>query len=159
MNIHSMSIFIFFIIVAVLVRCSYDYGYDHAISERITSYERTIEQLRTQERKAYKDQADLEAKYIEQIKEIKDNEAHLLDGYRANNLKLRESLKPKQCNVSATTNSPSSSDAEAASGLQDTDVTFLIRLAARADAAVEQLAAAQQIITNDRELCNVPNEK
>ncbi|WP_171496115.1 lysis system i-spanin subunit Rz [Acinetobacter ursingii] len=148
-----------------LVWCGYDYGYNKAKSEQISSYQQQIKQLETKlktavdnERNAYAKQEQIEAKYLDKIEEIKHNETLLIDQYRAGTISLRDSLKPKQCpNVSTVASTTSNSDAGTTGGLLDTDVELLVRFAAKADAVAEQLATAQQIIREDRELCNGSN--
>ena len=145
-----------------LGKCSYDSGYDTALTERIASYEQAAKDAEDKakhtldlERKAYKDQEAISASYLDKIKRLQHNEQALITEYRANTLSLRESLKVKQCpDVSAVAGATSSGDAGTTGGLQDADVTFLIRHAARADEVTEQLHAAQQVILNHRELCN-----
>ena len=146
--------------------CCYDYGYNSAQSEQIQTYEKQLEDLKTQadnalnrERNSYKKQEQLEAKYLEKIKELQHNETTLINEYHANNLRLRDSLKAKQCpDVSSTANSTSGNHATTTGGLHDRDVEFLIRYAARADAVAEQLKSAQALIKQDRELCNGQTE-
>ncbi len=148
-----------------LIWCGYDYGYNKAKSEQISSYQQQIKQLETKlktavdnERNAYAKQERIEAKYLDKIEEIKHNETLLIDQYRAGTISLRDSLKPKQCpDVSTVASTTSNSDADTTGGLLDTDVELLVRLAAKADAVAEQLATAQQIIREDRELCNGSN--
>lgn len=161
------------IVALVFLICSiwigwgcYDYGYDSAKSQQIQSYQDQVTQLKAQadaalerERAANVKLVELEASYVDKQKEIQDNANHTINEYRASNLSLRDSLKSKQCpavlsNVASTT---SSGDAETTGGLLDTDVEFLIRQAARADEVTEQLEAAQQLIKQDRELCNGSN--
>lgn len=146
--------------------CCYDYGYNRAQTEQIQTYEHQLEELKAQadqalnrERNSYKKQEQLEAKYLEKIKELQHNEANLIDEYRANNLSLRDSLKAKKCpDVSIVTDSTVSHHATTTGGLHDRDVEFLIRYAARADAVAEQLKSAQALIQQDRELCNGQTE-
>lgn len=146
--------------------CCYDYGYNSAQSEQIQTYEKQLEDLKTQadnalnrERNSYKKQEQLEAKYLEKIKELQHNETTLIDEYRANNLSLRDSLKAKKCpDVSIVADSTVSHHAATTGGLHDTDVEFLIRYAARADAVAEQLKSAQALIQQDRALCNGQTE-
>ena len=146
--------------------CCYDYGYNRAQTEQIQTYEHQLEELKAQadqalnrERNSYKKQEQLEAKYLEKIKELQHNEANLIDEYRANNLSLRDSLKAKKCpDVSIVTDSTVSHHAATTGGLHDRDVEFLIRYAARADAVAEQLKSAQALIQQDRELCNGQTE-
>ena len=146
--------------------CCYDYGYNRAQTEQIQTYEHQLAELKVQadqalnrERNSYKKQEQLEAKYLENIKELQHNEANLIDEYRANNLSLRDSLKAKKCpDVSIVTDSTVSHHAATTGGLHDTDVEFLIRYAARADAVAEQLKSAQALIQQDRELCNGQTE-
>lgn len=146
--------------------CCYDYGYNSAQTEQIQTYEHQLEELKAQadqalnrERNSYKKQEQLEAKYLEKIKELQHNEANLIDEYRANNLSLRDSLKAKKCpDVSIVTDSTVSHHATTTGGLHDRDVEFLIRYAARADAVAEQLKSAQALIQQDRELCNGQTE-
>ena len=146
--------------------CCYDYGYNRAQTEQIQTYEHQLAELKVQadqalnrERNSYKKQEQLEAKYLEKIKELQHNEANLIDEYRANNLSLRDSLKAKKCpDVSIVTDSTVSHHATTTGGLHDRDVEFLIRYAARADAVAEQLKSAQALIQQDRELCNGQTE-
>lgn len=146
--------------------CCYDYGYNRAQTEQIQTYEHQLAELKAQadqalnrERNSYKKQEQLEAKYLEKIKELQHNEANLIDEYRANNLSLRDSLKAKKCpDVSIVTDSTVSHHATTTGGLHDRDVEFLIRYAARADAVAEQLKSAQALIQQDRELCNGQTE-
>ncbi len=146
--------------------CCYDYGYNRAQTEQIQTYEHQLAELKAQadqalnrERNSYKKQEQLEAKYLENIKELQHNEANLIDEYRANNLSLRDSLKAKKCpDVSIVTDSTVSHHATTTGGLHDRDVEFLIRYAARADAVAEQLKSAQALIQQDRELCNGQTE-
>lgn len=146
--------------------CCYDYGYNRAQTEQIQTYEHQLEELKAQadqalnrERNSYKKQEQLEAKYLEKIKELQHNESNLIDEYRANNLSLRDSLKAKKCpDVSIVTDSTVSHHATTTGGLHDRDVEFLIRYAARADAVAEQLKSAQALIQQDRELCNGQTE-
>lgn len=146
--------------------CCYDYGYNSAKSKQIETHEKqmkvlesNIDQALKRERDSYKKQEQLESKYLEKIKELQHNETTLIDEYRANNLSLRDSLKAKQCpDVSITTDSTVGNHAITTGGLHDRDVEFLIRYAARADAVAEQLASAQALIKQDRELCNGQNE-
>ena len=146
--------------------CCYDYGYNRAQTEQIQTYEHQLAELKAQadqalnrERNSYKKQEQLEAKYLENIKELQHNEANLIDEYRANNLSLRDSLKAKKCpDVSIVTDSTVSHHATTTGGLHDRDVEFLIRYAARADAVAEQLKSAQALIQQDRALCNGQTE-
>ena len=146
--------------------CCYDYGYNRAQTEQIQTYEHQLAELKAQadqalnrERNSYKKQEQLEAKYLEKIKELQHNEANLIDEYRANNLSLRDSLKAKKCpDVSIVTDSTVSHHATTTGGLHDRDVEFLIRYATRADAVAEQLKSAQALIQQDRELCNGQTE-
>ncbi|RZG78362.1 hypothetical protein EXE10_18250 [Acinetobacter sp. WCHAc060033] len=150
------------LVVTFVGWCSYDYGYTSAENQSMQSYEDTIRSLQAnvrrvleRERDAYKKQEQIESKYLEKIEEMKQNETHVINEYRADNLSLRDSLKVKQCpDVSITTNSTSSDHATTTGGLYDRDVEFLIRLATRADAIAEQLKSAQALIQQDRELCN-----
>ena len=133
--------------------CSYDYGYKKARTEQIDSYESMIQQLKDdvgkalqRERIAYAKQEQIESNYLAKHKEIEHNANSTIDEYRTNNVRLRESLKAKQCpDVSSVASSTSGNHAETTGGLLDTDVEFLIRQAARADQVAEQLAAAQQL--------------
>lgn len=150
-------------LVCFAVWCGYDYGYNHAKAQQIQSYQDQVTQLKAQadaalerERAVNVKLVELEASYLDKQKEIQDNANHTINEYRASNLSLRDSLKSKQCpavlsNVVSTT---SSGDAETTGGLLDTDVEFLIRQAARADEVTKQLEAAQQLLIQDRELCN-----
>ena len=146
--------------------CCYDYGYNSGQSAQIQTYEAQLEDLKTQadnalnrERNSYKKQEQLEAKYLEKIKELQHNETTLIDEYRANNLSLRDSLKAKKCpDVSIVTDSTVSHHATTTGGLHDRDVEFLIRYATRADAVAEQLKSAQALIQQDRALCNGQTE-
>ena len=142
--------------------CCYDYGYTQARTQQIDNYESMIRELKAEsdqalerERESYKKQEQLEAKLIAKQKEIEHNANSTIDDYRANNVRLRESLQAKQCpDVSIVANSTSGNHAATTGGLLDTDVEFLIRYAARADAVAEQLKSAQALIKQDRELCN-----
>ena len=146
--------------------CCYDYGYTQARTQQIDNYESMIRELKAEsdqalerERKSYKKQEQLETKYLEKIKELQHNETTLINEYHANNLRLRDSLKAKQCpDVSSTANSTSGNHATTTGGLHDRDVEFLIRYAARADAVAEQLKSAQALIQQDRALCNGQTE-
>ena len=146
--------------------CCYDYGYTQARTQQIDNYESMIRELKAEsdqalerERKSYKKQEQLETKYLEKIKELQHNETTLIDEYRANNLSLRDSLKAKKCpDVSIVADSTVSHHAATTGGLHDTDVEFLIRYAARADAVAEQLKSAQALIQQDRALCNGQTE-
>ena len=142
--------------------CSYDYGYKKARTEQIDNYEDMIKQLKAdvdkalqRERIAYAKQEKLESGFLAKQKEIEHNANSTIDEYRTNTVRLRESLKAKQCpDVSSVAGSTSGNHAETTGGLLDTDVEFLIRQAARADQVAEQLAAAQQLLEQDREVCN-----
>lgn len=156
-----------FLLISIFIGwCCYDYGYNRAQTEQIQTYEHQLAELKAQadqalnrERNSYKKQEQLEAKYLEKIKELQHNEANLIDEYRANNLSLRDSLKAKKCpDVSIVTDSTVSHHATTTGGLHDRDVEFLIRYAARADAVAEQLKSAQALIQQDRELCNGQTE-
>lgn len=146
--------------------CCYDYGYTQARTQQIDNYESMIRELKAEsdqalerERESYKKQEQLETKYLEKIKELQHNETTLIDEYRANNLSLRDSLKAKKCpDVSIVADSTVSHHAATTGGLHDTDVEFLIRYAARADAVAEQLKSAQALIQQDRALCNGQTE-
>ena len=146
--------------------CCYDYGYTQARTQQIDNYESMIRELKAEsdqalerERESYKKQEQLETKYLEKIKELHHNETTLIDEYRANNLSLRDSLKAKKCpDVSIVADSTVSHHAATTGGLHDTDVEFLIRYAARADAVAEQLKSAQALIQQDRALCNGQTE-
>ena len=146
--------------------CCYDYGYTQARTQQIDNYESMIRELKAEsgqalerERNSYKKQEQLETKYLEKIKELQHNETTLIDEYRANNLSLRDSLKAKKCpDVSIVADSTVSHHAATTGGLHDTDVEFLIRYAARADAVAEQLKSAQALIQQDRALCNGQTE-
>ena len=146
--------------------CCYDYGYTQARTQQIDNYESMIRELKAEsdqalerERESYKKQEQLETKYLEKIKELQHNETTLIDEYRANNLSLRDSLKAKKCpDVSIVADSTVSHHAATTGGLHDTDVEFLIRYAARADAVAEQLKSAQALIQQDRALCNSQTE-
>ncbi|MDH0008379.1 lysis system i-spanin subunit Rz [Acinetobacter ursingii] len=162
MNLNLIGAITAILVTLFLVWCGYDYGYNKAKSEQIQSYliqfKQLEEKLKTavdNERKAYATQEQIESKYLDKIEEIKHNETHLIDQYRAGSFRLRDSLKPKQCpDVSTVASTTSNSHADTTGGLLDTDVELLVRLAAKADAVTEQLATAQQIIIEDRELCN-----
>ncbi len=162
MNIRLIIVIGFVLLATFIGWCCYDYGYNSAENNKIEAYEETIRTLETQvstaldrERQSYKIQEGLESKYLEKLKEMKDNETNLINEYHANNLRLRDSLKAKQCpDVSSTANSTSGNHATTTGGLHDRDVEFLIRYAARADAVAEQLKSAQALINQDRELCN-----
>ena len=166
MNIRLIIALGFVLLVTFIGWCCYDYGYNSAQSEQIQTYETQLEDLKTQadnalnrERNSYKKQEQLETKYLEKIKELQHNETTLINEYHANNLRLRDSLKAKQCpDVSSTANSTSGNHATTTGGLHDRDVEFLIRYAARADAVAEQLKSAQALIKQDRELCNGQTE-
>lgn len=156
-----------FLLISIFIGwCCYDYGYNSAQSEQIQTYDKQIEVLKTQvdqalnrERDSYNKQEQLEAKYLENIKELKHNESILIDEYRANNLSLRDSLKSKKCpDVSIIADSTVSHHATTTGGLHDRDVEFLIRYATRADAVAEQLKSAQALIQQDRALCNGQTE-
>ncbi|WP_180183702.1 lysis system i-spanin subunit Rz [Acinetobacter sp. YH01020] len=156
-----------FLLISIFIGwCCYDYGYTQARTQQIDNYESMIRELKVEsdqalqrERESYKKQEQLEAKYLEKLEEVKHNEATLIDEYRANSLVLRDSLKAKQCpDVSITTDSTVGNHATTTGGLHDRDVEFLIRYAARADSVAEQLASAQALIKQDRELCNGQNE-
>ena len=146
--------------------CSYDYGYKKARTEQIDSYESMIQQLKAdvgkalqRERIAYAKQEQIESNYLAKHKEIEHNANSTIDEYRTNNVRLRESLKAKQCpDVSSVANSTSGNHATTTGGLHDRDVEFLIRYAARADAVAEQLKSAQALIKQDRVLCNGQTE-
>ncbi|MDU2407107.1 MAG: hypothetical protein E7D55_02460 [Acinetobacter junii] len=158
------------IVALVFLICSigigwgcYDYGYDSAKAQQIQRYQEQAALLKAQadaalerERAVNVKMVELEASYLDKQKEIQDNANHTINEYRASNLSLRDSLKPKQCPtvLSAVTSTTSSSDAETTSGLLDTDVEFLVHQAARADEVTKQLEAAQQLLIQDRELCN-----
>lgn len=162
MNIRLIIAIGFVLIASFIGWCCYDYGYNRAENKKIDAYERSFVSLETKarealerERESYKNQEDIESNYLEQIKEMQDNESSLISEYHANNLRLRESLKAKQCpDVSSTAHSSSGNNATTTGGLHDRDVEFLIRYASRADAVVEQLKSAQALIKQDRELCN-----
>ncbi len=162
LNIRLIAALILIALVSYVSWCSYDYGYKKARTEQINSYEDMIKQLKAdvdqalqKERRAYEKQEQLEAKLIAKQKEIEHNANSTIDDYRANNVRLRESLQAKQCpDVSIVANSTSGNHAATTGGLLDTDVEFLIRYAARADAVAEQLKSAQALIKQDRELCN-----
>lgn len=142
--------------------CCYDYGYTQARTQQIDNYESMIRELKAdvdkalqRERIAYAKQEQIESNYLAKHKEIEHNANSTIDEYRTNNVRLRESLKAKQCpDVSSVAGSTSGNHAETTGGLLDTDVEFLIRQAARADQVAEQLAAAQQLLEQDREVCN-----
>ncbi len=81
--------------------CCYDYGYTQARTQQIDNYESMIRELKAEsdqalerERESYKKQEQLETKYLEKIKELQHNETTLINEYHANNLRLRDSLKP-----------------------------------------------------------------
>lgn len=163
MNLSVIAVSIAVVVCGVMTYAGYDYGYNKAKAEQIGSYEQSIKTLEAKakdalnkERNAYAQQEQIEADYLEKIEELKRNEDDLINQYRTNTLSLRDSLKPKQCSdVPPTTSSTSDSHAKTTGGLHDTDVEFLVRIANRADAVAEQLEEAQQIILNDREVCNV----
>lgn len=142
---------------------SYDYGYKRAKVQQIQSYQDQVKQLEQKitaglerERLAHDKQEQISATYLEQQKEIRTNAAHTISEYRAHTISLRDSLKSKQCpaNLSNATDSASSNHAETTGGLLDTDVEFLIQEARRADEVTKQLDAAQQLIEQDRAVCN-----
>jgi len=163
MNLRFLGLVVLIAFVSFMTWCGYDYGYNQAKGQQIQSYQEKIVQLTTQADAALKREravnvklVELEASYLDKQKEIQDNANHTINEYRASNLSLRDSLKSKQCPavLSAVASTTSSGDAETTGGLLDTDVEFLIRQAARADEVTEQLEAAQQLIKQDRELCN-----
>ena len=166
MNIRLIIMIGFVLLASFIGWCCYDYGYTQARTQQIDNYESMIRELKAEsdqalerERESYKKQEQLETKYLEKIKELQHNETTLIDEYRANNLSLRDSLKAKKCpDVSIVADSTVSHHAATTGGLHDTDVEFLIRYAARADAVAEQLKSAQALIKQDRELCNGQTE-
>ena len=166
MNIRLIIVIGFVLLATFIGWCCYDYGYNSAENNKIEAYEETIRTLETQvvtaldrERQSYKIQEGLESKYLEKLKEMQDNETNLINEYRANNLSLRDSLKAKKCpDVSIVADSTVSHHAATTGGLHDTDVEFLIRYAARADAVAEQLKSAQALIQQARALCNGQTE-
>ena len=166
MNIRLIIMIGFVLLASFIGWCCYDYGYTQARTQQIDNYESMIRELKAEsdqalerERESYKKQEQLETKYLEKVKELQHNETTLIDEYRANNLSLRDSLKAKKCpDVSIVADSTVSHHAATTGGLHDTDVEFLIRYAARADAVAEQLKSAQALIKQDRELCNGQTE-
>jgi hypothetical protein len=162
MNI-SVFIVLSFILFSIFITwCGYDYGYNSAKSEKVESYEIQLKALKTEakqaldrERASYKEQEKLESDHIAKVQELRQNETSIINEYRADNLRLRDSLKAKQCpDVSSIANSTSGNHATTTGGLHDRDVEFLIRYATRADAVAEQLKSAQALIEKDREFCN-----
>lgn len=166
MNIRLIIVIGFVLLASFIGWCCYDYGYSTAENQKIQSYEDTIKGLESKaqqalerERESYKKQEQVESDYLAKVQELRQNETTLINGYHANNLRLRDSLKAKQCpDVSSTANSTSGNHATTTGGLHDRDVEFLIRYAARADAVAEQLKSAQALIKQDRELCNGQTE-
>lgn len=162
MNIRLIIGLLWIAFICFVSWCSYDYGYKKARTEQIDNYEDMIKQLKAdvdkalqRERDAYKKQEQIESDFLAKQKEIEHNANSTIDEYRTNTDRLRESLKAKQCpDVSSVAGSTSGNHAETTGGLLDTDVEFLIRQAARADQVAEQLAAAQQLLEQDREVCN-----
>ena len=162
MNIRLIIVIGFVLLATFIGWCCYDYGYNTAENKKIQAYEDTIKDLESRsqqalkrERESYKKQEQLESNYLAKVKELMQNEDSLINEYRVNNLRLRDSLKAKQCpDVSSTANSASGNHATTTGGLHDRDVEFLIRYATRADAVAEQLKSAQALIKQDRELCN-----
>ena len=163
MDLRLIGAVVIVLVVSMFSWLSYDYGYKRAKAQQVQSYQDQIKQLEQQasaalerERKTKADQEQTVATYLEQQKEIQANATHTINKYRASAISLRDSLKLKQCpsHVSGTTDSTSSNHAETTGGLLDTDVELLVRLAARADQVTEQLAAAQRLLEQDREVCN-----
>lgn len=162
MNIRLIIGLLWIAFICFVSWCSYDYGYKKARTEQIDNYEDMIKQLKAdvdkalqRERDAYKKQEQIESDFLAKQKEIEHNANSTIDEYHTNTVRLRESLKAKQCpDVSSVAGSASGNHAETTGGLLDTDVEFLIRQAARADQVAEQLAAAQQLLEQDREVCN-----
>lgn len=167
MNIRLIIAVGFVLLASFIGWCCYDYGYNTAENKMIQSYENEIKDLKTKaqqalqrERESYAKQEQLESDYLAKVQELRQNETSIINEYHANNLRLRESLKSKQCpDVSGISNGTSGNNATATGGLHDRDVEFLIRYAARADAVAEQLASAQALIKQDRELCNGQTEQ
>lgn len=141
---------------------SYDYGYKRAQSQQIAGYQKEIRQLEQKanqalqrERQAYAKQEQLETEFLQQKQEIENHANATIEQYRNHTVRLRRSLQPQQCPpMPATADTAGSSDATTTGGLQPKDVEFLIREANRADSVVKQLAAAQKIIEQDRQICN-----
>lgn len=162
MNIRLIIVIGFVLLATFIGWCCYDYGYNSAENKKIDAYEKTIKDLESKaqqalkrERESYAKQEQLESDYLAKVQELRQNETSIINEYHADNLRLRDSLKAKQCpDVSSTANSTSGNHAITTGGLHDRDVEFLIRYATRADAVAEQLKSAQALIEQDRELCN-----
>lgn len=148
-------------LIAGVLHFTYTAGYNKSERVWLDKYTTELGKLNDQlvesqrkERAAVAQQEQIEADLLAKQKEHKANANATISDLRAGTIRLRESLKSKSCpSVPGTTGSTGGSDAASTGGLSEEDVRFLISEARRADQAVEQLKAAQQVITHDRVVC------
>ncbi|QKN87897.1 Rz lysis protein [Acinetobacter phage vB_AbaP_Alexa] len=148
-------------LIAGVLHFTYTAGYDKSERVWLDKYTTELGKLNDQliasqrkERAAVEKQEQIEADLLAKQKEQAANANAIINDLRAGNVRLRDQFKIKQCaSVSGTTGSAGGSDAASTGGLSEADVRFLVSEASRADQLAEQLIAAQQVITNDRVVC------
>lgn len=116
-----------------------------------------IAQLQQQARQAEQQTAAAMAQIDEQVQKAIENEKAKADAviaaYGAGTVRLRDRFTcttGSGGSVPATTTGTGQRDDTTQSGLQRTDVEFLVRIASEADELAEQLAACQSVVKADR---------
>lgn len=118
----------------------------------------TTQAARAKEQSKAVDQSVIEQKYQEGLQDGKSETQDAINRLNARNNQLAVSLQQSKAaaarasgeNLSSASSCPSQCNGEARSGFSETHGADALRLAGEADDIARQLAACQQVITNDR---------
>jgi len=118
----------------------------------------TTQKARAKEQTTAVDQSTIEQKYQEGLNDGKTETQDAINRLNARNAQLADSLQQSKAaaarasgaNLPSTSSCPSQCNGEARTDFSETHGADALRLAGEADDLARQLAACQQVITNDR---------
>lgn len=120
---------------------------------------KAVADARKVEEAAAKNQAAIESEFLKRISDEKKTNDAVIANLRAGNLRLRDEFGKAVCSVAERVPEIAAStgkrDAACYGGFSSDHAEFLILFAGRAQQVAEQLAAAQQVIIQDRLVCGV----
>lgn len=131
------------------------YNADIAAAHEATAKARA--EVRGKELAAAQQQANIEAELLRRLDDAQSNADRIIADLRAGNLRLRSEFSKAVCAVAGVPDIAASAgqrDAACDGGFSEDHVRFLVQFAQRAQRVAEQLQAAQQVIINDRLICN-----